>query len=169
MRPFSRILKGKGAFFMSKRKRILSLAVSCGIVWGAAGISYLLTGRTAMEGYSQLRQPPLAPPGWVFPVVWSVLYTLMGVSAWMVWEKHSPEALRPYGAQLILNVLWTPLFFRLRLYWAAFAVLCALWAAILWMVMAFSRVSRRAAALQLPYLLWVTFAGYLNGMIALWN
>lgn len=154
---------------MSKPKRVLSLAASCAIAWCAAGLSWLLTGSAAMSAYPQLRQPPLSPPGWVFPAVWSVLYTLMGLSAWLVWRQRQPKALRPYGIQLFLNVLWTPLFFRFRLFWASFVLLCALWAAVVWMLAAFRRVQRSAAALQLPYLLWVTFAGYLNGMIALWN
>ena len=72
---------------MSKFRKYLPLAVSIGIAWGAAGLSYLLTGRSNMEGYAALNQPPLAPPGWLFPVVWSVLYTLMGISAWMVWKR----------------------------------------------------------------------------------
>lgn len=156
---------------MSKIKKYLPLAVSIGIAWGAAGLSYLLTGRSNMEGYAALNQPPLAPPGWLFPVVWSVLYTLMGISAWMVWKRpgSSRGALRAYGLQLVLNVLWTPVFFRLERYWLAFGILIALWLAIGNMILQFRKVSPTAALLQIPYLLWVTFAGYLNFMIAWLN
>lgn len=156
---------------MSKFKKYLPLAVSIAIAWGAAGLSWLLTGRSNMESYAQLYQPPLAPPGWVFPVVWSVLYTLMGVSAWLVWKKPggSRGALGSYALQLALNVLWTPVFFRLKLSWLAFGILCALWAAILAMILRFRRVSTKAALLQVPYLLWVTFAGYLNLGVAWLN
>ena len=153
---------------MSKFKRYLPLVVSIAIAWGAAGLSYLLTGRSNMEGYAALNQPPLAPPGWLFPVVWSVLYTLMGLSAWMVWKVpgSSRGALEAYALQLALNVLWTPVFFRLEQYWLAFGILIFLWIAIVNMILQFRKVRPIAALLQVPYLLWVTFAGYLNFMIA---
>ena len=153
---------------MSKFKRYLPLVVSIAIAWGAAGLSYLLTGRSNMEGYAALNQPPLAPPGWLFPVVWSVLYTLMGLSAWMVWKVpgSSRGALGAYALQLALNVLWTPVFFRLEQYWLAFGILIFLWIAIVNMILQFRKVRPIAALLQVPYLLWVTFAGYLNFMIA---
>ena len=153
---------------MSKFKRYLPLVVSIAIAWGAAGLSYLLTGRSNMEGYAALNQPPLAPPGWLFPVVWSVLYTLMGLSAWMVWKVpgSSRGALGAYALQLALNVLWTPVFFRLEQYWLAFGILILLWITIVNMMLQFRKVRPIAALLQVPYLLWVTFAGYLNFMIA---
>lgn len=156
---------------MSKFKKYLPLAVSIGIAWAAAGLSYLLTGRGAMEGYADLNQPALAPPGWIFPVVWAVLYTLMGVSAWLVWRQSGKThgLLSLYLFQLCLNVLWTPVFFRLGLFWGAFAILCVLWVAILVMTVRFRARSPLAAWLQVPYLLWVAFAGYLNFMIARLN
>ena len=153
---------------MSKFKRYLPLVVSIAIAWGAAGLSYLLTGRSNMEGYAALNQPPLAPPGWLFPVVWSVLYTSMGLSAWTVWKVpgSSRGALGAYALQLALNVLWTPVFFRLEQYWLAFGILIFLWITIVNMMLQFRKVRPIAALLQVPYLLWVTFAGYLNFMIA---
>ena len=156
---------------MSKWKNYVPLAVSIAIPWGAAGLSLLLTGMEGMKGYEGLQRPVLAPPGWLFPVVWSVLYTLMGVSAWQVWKVpgRSPEALGAYGLQLLLNVLWTPVFFRLERYWLAFGILMLLWLAIIHMILRFRRINSKAALLQLPYLLWVTFAGYLNFMIAWLN
>jgi len=156
---------------MSKFKKYLPVAVSSGIAWAAAGLSYLLTGRDAMEGYADLNQPALAPPGWIFPVVWAVLYTLMGVSAWLVWRQSGKThgLLSLYLFQLCLNVLWTPVFFRLGLFWGAFAILCVLWVAILVMTVRFRARSPLAAWLQVPYLLWVAFAGYLNFMIARLN
>ena len=156
---------------MSKWKKYLPLAVHIGIAWGAAGLSFLLAGGQNMQSYQTLQQPPLAPPGWLFPVVWSVLYTLMGVSAWLVWKQpggKGPQR-QAYFLQLALNVLWTPVFFRLQRYWLAFFLLLALWLAIGNMILRFREKSTPAAALQLPYLLWVTFAGYLNVMIAWLN
>ena len=153
---------------MSKWKTYLPLAVSIAIPWGAAGLSFLLAGRESMQQYGTLNQPPLAPPGWLFPVVWSVLYTLMGVSAWLVWKRRgrSRQQGQAYVLQLALNVLWTPVFFRLQRYWVAFGILVALWLAIGSMILRFREKSTSAALLQLPYLLWVTFAGYLNLAIA---
>lgn len=121
-----------------------------------------------MEHYSRLNQPPLAPPAAVFPIAWTVLYTLMGVSAWRVWRKDGrvPDI---YWIQLALNVIWTPIFFRFGLYWAAFAVLAVLEAAILRMIGRFRESDRPAGNLQIPYALWVVFAGYLNVMTAILN
>lgn len=151
-----------------KEKRLWPLLLHLGIPLAVGGASYLLTGRKAMESYARLPQPPLAPPGWLFPVVWTVLYGLMGLSAWLVWRKKGRRrALEPYALQLLLNGLWTPVFFRLRLWWAALAVLAALEGTILWMIAAFRRVDRRAGNLQLPYALWVAFAGYLNAAVAM--
>lgn len=151
-----------------KEKRLWPQLLHLGIPLAVGGASYLLTGREAMESYAQLPQPPLAPPGWLFPVVWTVLYGLMGLSAWLVWRKKGRRrVLEPYALQLLLNGLWTPVFFRLRLWWAALAVLAALEGTILWMIAAFRRVDRRAGNLQIPYALWVAFAGYLNAAVAM--
>jgi tryptophan-rich sensory protein len=141
--------------------------ISIAIALGVGGLSALLT-RGSMDIYSQINQPPLAPPGWLFPVVWSVLYTLMGLSAWMVWKVpgSSRGALGAYALQLALNVLWTPVFFRLEQYWLAFGTLILLWITIVNMILQFRKVRPIASLLQVPYLLWVTFAGYLNFMIA---
>lgn len=154
---------------MEKKKKYGALAVSFAIVGAAAGLSYALTGKTAMESYAQLRQPPLAPPGKVFPAVWSVLYGLMAVSSWRVWLTGKRESLRVYFTQLALNAVWTPVFFRLRLFWGAFAILLALEAAIVAMIGGFRRVDRTAGLLQIPYALWVAFAGYLNAAVAILN
>lgn len=154
---------------MEKKKKYMALAASFGITAAAGGLSYLLTGKTAMEGYQKLHQPPLAPPGWIFPVVWSILYALMAISSWRVWLTGKREALRLYFTQLALNVVWTPVFFRLKLFWGAFAILLVLEAAILAMIAGFRKVDRPAALLQVPYAIWVAFAGYLNAAIAWLN
>jgi tryptophan-rich sensory protein len=127
------------------------------------------------DWYAQLRKPPGNPPGWVFGPVWTTLYTLMAVAAWLVWRERSRGAASAAGAvrgalvlffvQLALNAAWSPLFFAAQRPGWAFVDLCAMWVAILATIVAFRRVRPLASVLMLPYLAWVTFAGYLNFMI----
>ena len=111
-------------------------------------------------------QPPLSPPGFLFPVVWSVLYALMGIGVARVFmQETSParsKALNLYVVQLIVNFFWSLIFFNAQAYGLAFFWLLLLWALVLWMIIAFGRVDPLAAYLQIPYLLWITFAAYLN-------
>ena len=129
------------------------------------GLSAWVSG--GMDSYQNLRQPPLSPPGWVFPVVWTVLYLLMGYAGYRVLSKEAPQeetkkALTLYGIQLALNFLWSPVFFGLHWYLVAFLILVALWAFIYLTIKAFSSLDEVAGDLLIPYILWVTFAGYLN-------
>ena len=121
--------------------------------------------------YGQLVQPAWAPPAWLFGPVWSVLFVLMGVSAWLVWRDHgvgcAAAALRLYAAQLVANALWTWLFFAWRLGAVALAEIAVLWLLIAATMLAFWRLHRVAALLLLPYLAWVSFAAALN--FALWR
>lgn len=122
--------------------------------------------REGMESiYPTWTKPALTPPEIVFPIVWSVLYVLMGLGMAMVWNRGGAEARSAaviWGMQLALNFLWTLVFFGAGKPLAAFFVLVLLWLAIVAMIRAFRQVSTLAAVLQVPYLLWVTFAGYLN-------
>ncbi len=135
------------------------------------GLSSLLT-QNDMDVYKTIVQPSFAPPGWIFPVVWSILYLLMGYSYWRT--RLAPVQLRQratalYLVQLALNFLWPLLFFKGQLWGLALLVLVLLWAAVALMIGAFYRCERKAAALQIPYLLWLSFAAYLNWVIALLN
>jgi translocator protein len=114
--------------------------------------------------YAQLSKPAWAPPGWLFGPVWSVLYALMGIAAWLVWRSSAPRqlALGLFGAQLVVNALWSWLFFAWRLGALAMVDVAVLLAVILATVVTFWRVSRPAALLLLPYLLWVAFAALLT-------
>ena len=138
--------------------------------FAAAGIGGLASA-SAGGLYRQMIQPAWAPPGWLFGPVWTVLYILMGVAAWMVWrERHQPgakTALALYLAQLALNALWTWLFFAWRMGAAAFAEILLLWSLILATLLAFRRVRPAAAWLLVPYLAWVTFAAAL--CFAIWR
>ena len=123
--------------------------------------------RNSMELYrTAIEKPPLSPPAIVFPIVWAILYLLMGVGAARVWivseQKERIPHLIAFLAQLSANFLWSIVFFNLRAFGAAFFVLLGLWVLILWMIVRFRKIERTAALLQIPYLVWVTFAGYLN-------
>jgi tryptophan-rich sensory protein len=121
------------------------------------------------EWYADLNKPAWNPPGWIFGPVWTALYAMMAVAAWLVWQQGGfVVQRRPLGmflAQLALNALWTPLFFGLRHPGLAFAEIILLWLAILATLLAFRPVSRTAAWLLVPYLAWVSFAAVLNGTI----
>ena len=147
------------------------LLIQFAISLGVAGLSALST-MNSMELYQSLNRPPLSPPGWLFGVVWTILFVLMGLSAYLVWITDSEDkkpALRLYGIQLAVNFVWSILFFCLQAYWFAFLRLLLLWVLIIAMIIAFMKVSFPAAMLQIPYLLWVTFAGYLSLFVALLN
>jgi benzodiazapine receptor len=151
---------------MSLGKNILGLcgwlllcfaAASPGALWPPA------------EWYAALQKPSWNPPGWIFGPVWSALYTMMAVAAWLVWRRGGFAAQgRPLGAflaQLALNALWTPLFFGLHRPGVAFAEILLLWLAIAGTIALFWRVQRAAAWLLAPYLAWVGFAAVLNGTL----
>ena len=147
---------------------IVALEIPVGLV---GGLSALIAGNS-MEVYESFIKPPLSPPGWLFPVMWTILFILMGVASWLVYRSDSPlksPALFLYGAQLAVNFFWTLTFFGERYYSGAFLVLVLLWAMILITIRQFGRIDKRAAWLLVPYVLWVTFAGYLNFFIALYN
>lgn len=148
------------------KKLILCLALPLGV----GGLSALLT-RDAMGDFGALNQPPLSPPGWLFPVVWTVLYILMGLSSYLVLTsgKASLQALEVYGAQLAVNFFWSIIFFNLGWYLFSFLWLILLLALVTAAILLFCRASRAAAYLLVPYLLWVAFAGYLNLFIYLLN
>ncbi|MGN0666490.1 MAG: TspO/MBR family protein [Huintestinicola sp.] len=120
--------------------------------------------------YSALIQPPFAPPGWVFPVVWIILYALMGVSAWLIYSSGDTEstrsALTAYWVQLAVNFVWSIVFFRYYMLGAAAAVIAVLLLCMIVMFVRFSKVRPAAAYINIPYLLWVIFAYYLN--IGVW-
>lgn len=155
-------------------KKIKPYVISIAIALAVGGLSALLT-KNNMDVYDTINRPSLAPPMWLFPVVWSILFILMGISSAMVYLKkdESPEAvtsaLKVYGAQLVVNFFWTIIFFNMQAYLFAFIWLIILWILIVIMIVQFRKISPVAGYLQIPYLLWVTFAGYLTFMIYLLN
>jgi benzodiazapine receptor len=151
------------------------LIVSLGICLLPSVSGVLFTTRTTLgEWYANLNKPFFTPPGWLFGPVWTTLYLLMGVSAFLVWQKGIEKrpvkvALAMFLMQLFLNALWTPLFFGLQNPAAAFVEIILLWVAIVVTIVAMGKVSRLAALLLWPYVLWVSFAAVLNGSIWLLN
>ena len=148
---------------------ILSIALPLAV----GGLSALLT-RGSMEHFSRLNQPPLSPPGWLFPVVWTALYILMGVASFLVWRSPAPvadkrKALGLYGAQLIVNFFWSVIFFSWGMYLFAFVWLLLLWLLVFACILYFYPIRPLSAYLVIPYLLWVSFAGYLNYGVYLLN
>lgn len=135
---------------------------------GVPGAAFTRTGSDPW--YQQLEKPAFNPPTWVFPVAWTILYTMMGVSLFLVWQKglekdKVKQALIPFSIQWVLNALWSPIFFGLKAPLVALGEVALLWGAIVWTMAQFYRLSRPAAWLLLPYLLWVSFAAILNGAI----
>lgn len=119
---------------------------------------------SSMSLFDAVQKPPLSPPGWLFPVVWTILYLLMGFASYLVLvsEKPGQTAWKLYVIQLIFNFFWPIFFFNLEQYLLSFVWLLLLWLLILATILWFSRSSKLAGYLLIPYLLWVTFAGYLN-------
>ena len=147
---------------------IIALAISIVLVAGAASFGALFSPG---DWYAGLVKPSFNPPNWIFGPVWTALYFMMAVAAWLVWRRRDTQpvtlALAVYLAQLALNALWSWLFFGLHAMGAAFLDICLLWLLILATLVLFWRVHRWAGALLAPYLAWVGFAAVLN--FALWQ
>ena len=126
-----------------------------------------------MAAFDSVTKPPLSPPAWLFPVVWTILYVLMGIASYLVLTSNMPArsrtALGVYAAQLFFNFFWSLIFFNLENYLFAFVWLVILWLLILLNTVLFYRIDKRAGYLLIPYIIWVTFAGYLNFGIYLLN
>lgn len=142
------------------------------IICEAAGLlGSVFTFSVIPTWYASLVKPPLNPPSWIFGPVWTTLYALMAIAAFLVWqkraqEKKADEALRVFALQLTLNALWSILFFGMQRPGLAFLEIILMWLAIVWTMIMFYRISKPAAYLLVPYILWVSFASYLN--FALW-
>jgi tryptophan-rich sensory protein len=147
------------------------LIVSIAIAELAGIIGSFFTIPAIPTWYASLPKPVIAPPNWVFAPVWTTLFLLMGIAAFLVWRKGLRytavrRALCVYGIQLILNIAWSYIFFGLHNPSMALVEIAFLWAAIACTILTFSRVSRTAAFLLIPYLIWVSFASYLNYALA---
>jgi len=154
----------------SPQRQVFGLAGWLAASFVAGGIG-AIASVSAGAFYAQLSRPSWAPPSWIFGPVWSVLYVLIGVAAWLVWRKHgfrgASSALKLFGIQLIVNALWTWLFFVWHLGVISLAEIVVLWLLIVSTILAFWRLHRAAAVMLVPYLVWVSFATALT--FSLWR
>ncbi len=154
-------------------KKIKPYLLGIAIPVAVGGLAAFLT-RNSMDLYTTIVQPPLAPPAILFPIVWTVLYILMGIGATIVYtsdaeSEKKTDALVFYSLQLTVNFFWSIFFFNDRAFLLSFVWLLLLLALIIAMIISFAKADKTAAWLQVPYLVWVTFAGYLNLAIYLLN
>lgn len=143
------------------------------------GLLISLLTRDAMGQFNAMKQPPLSPPAWLFPVAWTILYVLMGLSSYFIWhaghlgkkpvKRMTKVTLWFYAVQLVVNFAWTIIFFNIGWYWFAFVWLIAMWIFEVAISALTYKFSRAAFWCFIPYVLWTTFAAYLNLMIALMN
>lgn len=147
-----------------KMKKYVPYLSSIALALSVGGLSAIFTVK-GMPYYDMQQKPFFTPPETLFPIVWTILYILMGIGAAMVWQSRSPEkqkALLLYGLQLFINFFWSVLFFGLHQYFLAFLWLLLLILLIVKMIQAFAKINKTAAKLQIPYLLWCCFAAVLN-------
>ncbi len=160
-------------FKVKGEKNIIALIISVLLAQGVGLLSGFLS-MTSSSDYKNFIKPTFFPPGWVFPVVWTILYFLMAVAAYRIWMKGKSgepvrKALVLYGTQLFLNFLWSIVFFRFRLYAIAFLELLILLVFILLTAFEFHKTDKLSAYLMIPYIAWVSFAGVLNFVIFMLN
>ncbi len=151
------------------KKFIIALLIPLAV----GGLSALIIGKD-MKIYDEITRPPLSPPSIVFPIAWGVLYLLMGISLYLIMVKNDIYANKSkayifFAAQLIFNFLWSPVFFSAKLYLFAFIILILMLSSTILMIKSYWEISRPAALLQIPYVLWLLFAGYLNFGVYLLN
>lgn len=155
------------------RSKPLTFIICVAIPLLVGGLAAFFTS-SSMELFDMINKPPLSPPGILFPIVWTVLYTLMGIASYLVVTSGKPSgeiqaAMMVYAIQLLFNFFWSIIFFNLEWYWFAFIWLLMLWALIYLTKQLFFMISKTAGLLMVPYLLWVTFAGYLTLGVAMLN
>jgi len=155
-------------------KKYLKLVASIVICQMAGILGAVFTSNSVDTWYSTITRPDIAPPNWIFGPVWTTLFLLMGISLYIVWNKglqtrESKVAVSVFGLQLVLNTLWSIIFFGLHNPGLAFIEIIFLWISILASIILFYRISKVSAYLLIPYILWVSFAAFLNYNIWILN
>ncbi|MGA2916782.1 MAG: TspO/MBR family protein [Sedimentisphaerales bacterium] len=156
-----------------KRSDVIKLIISCTVPL-AVGYGGSFWTANSMDWYQTLAKPAFNPPGWIFAPVWTMLYLLMGIAVFLVWQrgladKAGKVALATFILQLVFNALWMPIFFGMKQPLIAFGVVILLWLAIAGTIICFYRVNKLSAILLLPYIIWVSFAAVLNASICVLN
>lgn len=152
---------------LNLKQLVISLAISLGV-----GIFQGIIIQGGMENFDNAVKPPLTPPSFLFPIVWTILFILMGISSYIIYRSDSTDKLQAlvvYGLQLGFNFFWGIFFFNFIAYLFSFIWIMILWFLIILMIKKFYKISKPAALLQIPYLLWVTFAAYLNFGVYFYN
>ena len=154
---------------MKNWQPIWMLALSIAVCFAAAAAGAIVTGSSVNDWYPALRKPSWNPPAWIFGPVWTILYLMMAIAAWLIWRRRGfrggAAALKLFALQLLLNAAWSPLFFGLHSPSAAFLDIVLLWAAILATLVSLWRIAPIAGVMLVPYWLWVSFAAALNFVI----
>lgn len=159
-----------------KKNNIVTLIIAIIIPLVVGGMSSFLT-KDAMMIFDSVKKPPLSPPGILFPIVWTILYVMMGVSSYLIYKEKDnvnvkvevKNLLIIYTVQLVFNFSWSIIFFKFAMYKFAFVWLLILWALVLLYIIKSYKINKVASYLMIPYLVWMTFAGYLNIMIEIMN
>ena len=152
---------------MKWKELLIAIAIPLSI-----GLLSRLISKDSMMTFELLNKPAFSPPGWLFPIVWTILYILMGISSYLIYTSNNPNkktALTLYALQLFFNFFWSILFFNFSLYFFSFIWIVILWLLIIMTIISFYSINKNAAYLLIPYFLWVTFATYLSYAIALLN
>lgn len=157
-----------------EKVKIFRLAASIIVCQLAGIIGSVFTFPSIPTWYASISKPAFVPPNWVFAPAWTTLFLLMGISLYLVWEKGTGRkdvrlAVSAFGLQLVLNVIWSGLFFGLKNPGLAFGEIIILWIAILLNIVLFYRISRKAGLILVPYILWVSFAAFLNYSVWILN
>ena len=163
-------------------KGVIVLVVKSNLKWKALIINIavpLLTGaiaslisREGFKEYGNVVQPALSPPGWLFPIVWTILYILMGISTYLIYEKDktiNKPSLILYAIQLAINFIWPVFFFGFKAYLFSFILLIVLTLFVVTMIIFFYKENKLSGLIQIPYLLWLIFASYLNLSVFILN
>lgn len=149
-----------------KKSDIIKLVISISIPLALGAVAGRVTAQAVPEWFASLNRPSFSPPNWIFGPVWTVLYILLGISLFLIWKqipsKQRNNALLIFSLQMFLNFIWSFVFFYFHQIGLALIVIIGLWISIIFMLISFYKIKPLSAYLNIPYLLWVTFASVLN-------